>query len=89
MDGKNLMNFNSLLAPQHYLLNSCLHQYQLAICWPCGDDWTVGQVDFERVWSNNGNKKSVMVAFQFKWHDVKDVPNNLLKHITLKNNDKN
>ncbi len=59
------------------------------VCWPCGDDWTVGQVDFERVWSNNGNKKSVMVAFQFKWHDVKDVPNNLLKHITLENNDKN
>lgn len=46
----------------------------------------VGHVDFEKTveyWQQdkwNG-------CFPLKWHIVKDVPNNILKHITLENND--
>jgi hypothetical protein len=46
----------------------------------------VGPVDFEKTvdyWQQdkwNG-------CFPIKWHVVKDVPNNILKHITLDNND--
>lgn len=46
----------------------------------------VGPVDFDKTveyWQQdkwNG-------CFPLKWHIVKDVPNNILKHITLDNND--
>ena len=46
----------------------------------------VGPVDFDKTvdyWQQdkwNG-------CFSIKWHVVKDIPNNILKHITLENND--
>lgn len=46
----------------------------------------VGPVDFHKnveYWQQD----KWMGCFPVKWHIVKDVPNNLLKHITLENNE--
>ena len=46
----------------------------------------VGPVDFNKTLDYWQQDKWVGY-FPVKWHIVKDVPNNILKHITLENND--
>ena len=52
----------------------------------CGVAEMIGPVDFDRsvdYWQQD----KWSGQFPVKWHIVKDVPNNLLRHITLENND--
>lgn len=46
----------------------------------------VGQVDFDKT-MDYWQQDKWFGCFLVKWHIVKDVPNSILKHITLENND--
>lgn len=52
----------------------------------CGVAEMVGPVDFEKS-VNYWQQDKWTGQFPVKWHFVKDVPNNLFRHIILENND--
>ncbi|KAM7271569.1 hypothetical protein ACFE04_030783 [Oxalis oulophora] len=47
----------------------------------------VGPVDFEKSFEYWQQDNKWTGSFPVKWHIVKDIPNTLLKHITLENNE--